>query len=69
MSQEQCLRVPDFIFRRSLLGFTPDQGRRAAASVARLMAGELGWTEAQTRAEIRHYEAMCTETMERETGL
>ncbi len=58
--QEQCLRVPDFIFRRSLLGFTPDQGRRAVASVARLMAGELGWTEAQTRAEIRHYEAMCT---------
>jgi glycerol-3-phosphate dehydrogenase len=57
---EQCLRVPDFVFRRSLLGFTPDQGRGAVAAVARLMAGELGWTEAQTHAEIQHYEAMCT---------
>jgi len=50
--QEQCLHVADFIWRRSLLGFQPDQGARAVETVAAWMAQELGWSEARRRAEI-----------------
>lgn len=49
---EQCLRAADFIWRRTLLGFSRDQGRSATANVAELMAEELGWSPAQKTAEI-----------------
>jgi glycerol-3-phosphate dehydrogenase len=49
--EEQCVRVSDFVWRRSLLGFSRDQGMGAWASVARLMASELGhsadWNESE----------------------
>jgi glycerol-3-phosphate dehydrogenase len=49
---EQCVRVADFVWRRSLLGFSPDQGAGAWAHIAELMAQELGWLSAWKLAEI-----------------
>lgn len=58
---EQCVRLADFMLRRSLLGFRPDQGLRAAAAVAEWMARELGWTAARKEEEIRAYERRARE--------
>jgi glycerol-3-phosphate dehydrogenase len=53
--QEHCLRLVDFMFRRTCLGFTTDQGVSAAEPVAMLMAGELGWTAQRTVRELALY--------------
>lgn len=53
--QEYCLRVSDFMLRRSLLGFQPDQGIRALPAVAAWMGRELGWSEAERESEIESY--------------
>lgn len=53
---EQCVRIEDFMLRRSLLGFRPDQGTRAVEAVSRWMARELGWPEARRRAEVEQYQ-------------
>ena len=52
---EQCLRLSDFILRRTALGFSHDQGRGAAGRVAALLAGELGWTPEREAAEARAF--------------
>ncbi|MGH9899909.1 MAG: glycerol-3-phosphate dehydrogenase C-terminal domain-containing protein, partial [Pyrinomonadaceae bacterium] len=59
---EKCLRLSDFMLRRTLLGFRPDQGQSAAARVAALMAKELGWTSAREAAELRAYQDQIAET-------
>ena len=38
---EQAMRVSDFVWRRSLLGFSRDQGAAAWGSIADLMSSEL----------------------------
>jgi len=53
---EHCVRLSDFIRRRTLLGASADQGWKAAAPAAALMASELGWTPDQTAAELSAYE-------------
>ncbi len=53
--EEQCVRVEDFMLRRSLLGFRPDQGLRAVDAVASWMGRELGWSEAQRQKEVEAY--------------
>ncbi len=53
--QEQCARLADFMFRRTHLGFTPDQGAGAAEPVATLMAAELGWSAQRTARELALY--------------
>jgi glycerol-3-phosphate dehydrogenase len=52
---EHCLRLSDFIRRRTLLGASADQGLDAAPRVADLMAAELGWSAAQVSAELEAY--------------
>jgi glycerol-3-phosphate dehydrogenase len=52
---EQCVRLSDFLLRRTLLGFSPDQGTRAVAAAAAVMARELRWTPVRTAAEIEAY--------------
>lgn len=52
---ELCLRLSDFFLRRTSLGFTPDQGRRAVREAARWMARELSWSESRQEEEIRFY--------------
>jgi glycerol-3-phosphate dehydrogenase len=54
---EHCLRVSDFIRRRTLLGASADQGWNAAPAVASLMADELGWSTARADAELEAYRA------------
>jgi glycerol-3-phosphate dehydrogenase len=55
--EEQCVRLADFMLRRTDLGFTPDQGRAAAPAAAVLMAAELGWDDARRQQEVAAYEA------------
>jgi glycerol-3-phosphate dehydrogenase len=52
---EHCVRLSDFIRRRTLLGASTDQGWDAAPSVAALMAAELGWSSGQMSAELEAY--------------
>jgi len=61
--QEQCLRVADFMLRRSLLGFSRDRGLEALEAVAAWMARELGWPESRRRAEIEAYRHQVEEVM------
>jgi glycerol-3-phosphate dehydrogenase len=53
---EQCARLVDFLLRRTLLGFSQDQGQSAAARAASLLAQELDWSPARTAAEMREYQ-------------
>ncbi|HEV2801675.1 MAG TPA: glycerol-3-phosphate dehydrogenase/oxidase [Pyrinomonadaceae bacterium] len=53
---EQCLRLSDFILRRTTLGFSDDQGRGAVQEVAALMARELGWTQERVAAEVQAFD-------------
>jgi glycerol-3-phosphate dehydrogenase len=53
--QEYCLRLSDFLRRRSLLGATADQGWDAAPAVAAVLAEELGWSSDRQREEIEAY--------------
>jgi glycerol-3-phosphate dehydrogenase len=60
--EEQCVRLADFLLRRSLVGFRPDQGLGVAEAVASIMAEELKWTPARKMAEIRSYRELVERT-------
>lgn len=49
---EACERVPDFIFRRSRLAFTPHRGRAALGRIAAVMREELGWSDQRVADEL-----------------
>jgi len=53
---EQCVRLVDFLLRRTMLGFSQDQGQSAAARVASLLAQELAWTPERMSAEMELYQ-------------
>jgi glycerol-3-phosphate dehydrogenase len=59
---EQCLRVSDFLLRRTRLGFGRDQGCAALRRVAALLADELHWDRARHDAEIDDYLALVAQT-------
>jgi glycerol-3-phosphate dehydrogenase len=59
---EQCLRLSDFMLRRTRLGFSADQGVAAAPRVAELMASELGWSPDRKAAELDAYRAVVSRT-------
>jgi glycerol-3-phosphate dehydrogenase len=59
---EQCARLVDFLLRRTLLGFSQDQGLSAATRVASLLAQELGWTAGRMNAEMELYQEHITMT-------
>ena len=52
---KHCVRISDFIRRRTLLGASADQGWDAAPRVAALMAAELGWSSERTATELEDY--------------
>lgn len=55
---EAATTVADVALRRTHLGwFGPDHGRAEAPTVARLLASELGWSEAEEAAAVAAYEA------------
>jgi glycerol-3-phosphate dehydrogenase len=55
---EMAQRLGDVIFRRTGLGTIGHPGRRCLETCARMMAMELGWSEARLREEIESVEAM-----------
>ena len=56
-SHEGARHLDDVLARRTRLSIeTWDRGLAAAEPAARLMAGVLGWDEAQIEDEVRHYE-------------
>jgi glycerol-3-phosphate dehydrogenase len=59
---EQCLRLSDFLLRRTRLGFSADQGMSAVSRVAELMASELGWSETRRTEELEAYRAAVART-------
>ena len=60
--REQCVRLSDFLLRRTLLGFGRDQGMGVAPAAAAAMAAELQWTSARTEAELEAYREWVDET-------
>jgi glycerol-3-phosphate dehydrogenase len=52
---EHCVKLSDFLRRRTLLGASADQGLDAAAPAAAVMSRELSWTPARTSEEIESY--------------
>ncbi len=59
---EQCERTADFLERRTLLGFSPDQGKSAQSAVAALMGRELDWSPERQAQEIEHCESRRRDT-------
>jgi len=59
---EQCVRLVDFLLRRTLLGFSQDQGQSAADRALSLLAQELGWSPERTKAEMSIYQDHITMT-------
>jgi glycerol-3-phosphate dehydrogenase len=59
---EQCLRVSDFLLRRTLRGFAPDQGLSELEAVADALAAPLGWSAARRREEVEFYRAWVRES-------
>jgi glycerol-3-phosphate dehydrogenase len=56
VTHEGARHLDDVLTRRTRISIeTFDRGVHAAAAVARLMAGELGWDEARTEDEVDHY--------------
>jgi glycerol-3-phosphate dehydrogenase len=60
--EEQCARLVDFMFRRTRLGFTPDQGRAAVDAILALMAAEHGWSDDRAARERAEYDATIART-------
>jgi glycerol-3-phosphate dehydrogenase len=60
--REQCARLVDFVFRRTPLGFTPDQGAAVAERIANAMAAELGWSAERTAYELALYARTVAQT-------
>jgi glycerol-3-phosphate dehydrogenase len=60
---EHCVRLSDFLRRRTLLGASPDQGLDAAQPVARLMGAELGWPAQRIADELDAYGRDVARTM------
>jgi glycerol-3-phosphate dehydrogenase len=52
---ERCVRLSDFLRRRTLLGATADQGLDAALPAATLMGAELGWSTQRIDEEVDGY--------------
>jgi glycerol-3-phosphate dehydrogenase len=62
--EEQCVRLSDFIWRRTLLGFSHDQGLSAVPNITDLMAGELNWSPTRKTAELTNYQRLLDQTQE-----
>lgn len=56
--KEHCVKLNDFVFRRSSFGFTKDQGQSKVEEIANLLSEELNWTPEKRAAEIDDYNAV-----------
>jgi glycerol-3-phosphate dehydrogenase len=64
IEKEHCRTLNDFVFRRTSLGFLPDQARSRIVSIASALGKALNWTEGQRNAELEKYFAVieCSNT-------
>jgi glycerol-3-phosphate dehydrogenase len=60
--EEFCRNLDDFLVRRTGLGFSPDQGQRAAEPAASLLAEQLGWDADERRRQWTRWEAYLART-------
>jgi glycerol-3-phosphate dehydrogenase len=60
---EHCMRLSDFLRRRTLLGATADQGWGAASAAAQLLGSELGWSGSRREEELAAYRADIAGTL------
>ena len=60
---EHCVRLSDFLRRRTLLGASADQGLDAAETAAQLMASELKWDGARLATELDEYRRDVASTL------
>lgn len=60
--QEQCARLSDFLLRRTVMGFSRDQGMAAVDRTAALLAAELGWSAARVTEECEAYRRWVQES-------
>jgi glycerol-3-phosphate dehydrogenase len=68
VTHEGARHLEDVLTRRTRVSIeTWDRGLRAAEPVARIMAGPLGWSEAELAQEVEHYQARVA--AERESQL
>jgi glycerol-3-phosphate dehydrogenase len=50
--EEFARTLTDIVFRRTMIGFDPDQGRAHYTAIAGAAASEFGWTAAQVAEEL-----------------
>ena len=58
LREELARTLADVVFRRTMLGLAPDQGRSVYEDIAQIAAAELGWDAARAGDELqklRHY--------------
>ena len=55
LARHKGLRVTDFLLRRTLMGFSPDQGCGALQGVIALMGEEPGWSATKNNEEFEAY--------------
>jgi glycerol-3-phosphate dehydrogenase len=55
VEKEHCRTLNDFIFRRTTLGFSPDQARSRINDIADMLAEAANWSEARRNEELEKY--------------
>ena len=63
VTHEHCMRLSDFMRRRTLLGAAADQGWDAARPAATLMGAELAWSPSRVEEEIEAYRREIAATL------
>jgi glycerol-3-phosphate dehydrogenase len=55
VEKEHCRTLNDFIFRRTALGFLPDQARSQIEDIADMLAAAANWTDATRTENLEEY--------------
>lgn len=57
VEKEHCRTLNDFVFRRTALGFLPDQARSQIEDIADMLANAANWTDARRAENLEEYSA------------
>jgi glycerol-3-phosphate dehydrogenase len=55
VEKEHCRTLNDFVFRRTALGFSPDQARSHIEDIADMLANDANWTNAVRNENLDEY--------------
>jgi glycerol-3-phosphate dehydrogenase len=58
VEKEHCHTLNDFVFRRTSLGFAPDQGRSQLERIADKLADALNWSNEERNAQLKEYSSV-----------